>query len=233
MSESLPLFDHAQSLSPFGLRMPTRMTVLPFGDGALALVSPVPLDQQKLAELAALGDVRYLIAPNLLHSLYLQAAAERFPAARVLAPSRLREKQPGLRIDATLESGLPDDLAQAVELVAVAGAPALDEFLFFHRASRTLVATDLVFNMVAPEGWFTNLVLTLVGCRGKLAQSRAWRFAVRDRSAARASVERALALPFETLVVAHGEVVREQARVRLGEALSWLLSSRLVLPAMT
>lgn len=233
MSETVSLFDHAQSLPPFGLCMPTRMTVLPFGDRGLALVSPVPLDEARLARLAALGEVRYLIAPNLLHTLYLQAAAQRFPDARVLAPARLREKRPDLRIDAALEAGLPPELAEAVELVAVAGAPAIDEWLLFHRPSRTLVVTELVFNIVAPEGLFTKLVLTVVGCRGKLAQSRVWRFAVKDRAAARASVERALALPFETLVVAHGEVVRESARERLAAALSWLLPERLALSATT
>ncbi|MDB4976711.1 MAG: hypothetical protein JWN48_5052 [Myxococcaceae bacterium] len=228
---SLPVFDFAQSLPPLGLRLPARMTALPFGAGKLALVSPVPIDDALAADLARLGEVQYLIAPNLLHHLYLAAASQRYPGARVIAPAGLRAKRPDLTIHADLEDGLPAELEAAVQLVRIEGAPALAEHVFFHRATRTLVVTDLVFHVLRPQGAFTKLVLTLVGCRGKLAQSVVWRIMVRDRRAAAASVEQLLALPFETLVMAHGEVLREDARARLAGALSWLLPARLALPA--
>lgn len=217
----LTYFDFAQRLPPFGLHFPTRMTVLPFGKREVALVSPVPIDDQIAASIAKLGEVRYLIAPNLLHHFYLGAASRRYPSAKILAPAGLREKVPDLTIDATLEQGLPFELAAAVELLRIDGAPAIDEFVFFHSASRTLVVTDLVFNFVRARGTFTKLVLFLVGCYGHVAQSRAWRFTIKDRHAASASAQRVLALPFHTLIVAHGDVMQEDARAQLAQALSW------------
>ena len=202
--------------------MPTRMTALRFGSGGVALVSPVPIDDAMAAKIATLGEVWYLVAPNLLHHLYLAAAAARYPSARVLAPKGLVQKRPDLRIDAFLEAGLPSDLSDDVCAVRVEGAPDVDEVALFHAPSRTLVVTDLVFNVTRPRGLVAHIVLFLVGCHANLAQSRAWRFFVKDRAAAAASIRTLLALPFETLVVAHGEVVHERAKEALGRALRWI-----------
>jgi hypothetical protein len=217
----LPVFDFDQVL-PFGFRFPARMSALPLGGGTLALVSPIPIDDARAAAIAELGSVELLIAPNLLHHLYLEAAARRYSRARVLAPGRLRAKRPGLRIDGTLEQALPPELTAAVDVIPLDGAPRLDEFAFFHRATRTLVLTDLVFNITHPRGLLAHLLLFLGGCHGRLACSRALRLLVENRAAARASVERLLALPFETLVVAHGEIIERDARARLEQALAWL-----------
>lgn len=217
-------FDHAQRL-PGAFHLDTRMTVLPLARGELALVSPIPIDDALAEEIAGLGEVSFLIAPNLLHHLYLADAHKRYPRARVLAPPGLRSKRPALAIDATLDQQLPEALSAAVDVVRIEGAPGADEFVFFHRASRTLVVTDLVFNVAMPRGLVANVVLFLEGVRGRLAQSPAWRFMVKDRARARDSAERLLALPFETLVMAHGEIVRDQARARLTHALRWMLEA--------
>lgn len=223
-ASSTPLsFDFDQRLPGLGFQLPARMTVLPLASGRLAIVSAIPIDDAAANRIAALGEVGFLIAPNLLHHLYLQAAIERYPSARVLAPAGLRRKRPELRIDVELEDSLPAELTDSVEVVRVEGAPALDEFVFFQRASRTLVVTDLVFNVLRPRGLVAHLVLFLVGCHGRLAQSRLLRLLIKERAATSRSVQRILSLPFDTLIVAHGEIVREQARARLTAALRWLL----------
>src|SRR6187401_1417849 len=150
-------FDHAQRL-PGRFHFPTRMTVLGLAGGKLALISPIPIDEALASRLRALGDVAFLIAPNLLHHFYLGSASERYPDAQVLAPRRLSAKRKDLRIDGALEDGLPPALGEAVEAVKLDGTPALDEFTFYHRATRTLVVTDLVFNIVRPEGLMAHLV---------------------------------------------------------------------------
>jgi hypothetical protein len=230
MTETIRLFEHAQVLPPFRFQFPARMTAVALDDGGVALISPVPMDDAIDAQLRELGEVRYLIAPNLLHSSYLAAAHTRYPSARVVAPRGLRAKKPELTIHCDLEDGLPEPLARALTMIKIEGAPVLDEFTFFHHASRTLVVTDLVFNIRAPQGWFANMVLWIVGCHGKLAMTRSWRMFSRDRAATWTSIERLFALPFDTLVMAHGDVVRDHARERLAEAARWLTPSRRALP---
>jgi hypothetical protein len=71
----------------------------------------------------------------------------------------------------------------------------------------------------------------LVGCHGRLGQSRAVRFMVKDWTAASASAQRILEFGFDTLVVAHGEIVHEAPQAELARALRWLLPERQALPA--
>ena len=72
---SLPVFDFPQVL-PGRFHVPTRMTALPLQDGGVALVSPIPIDDALAQQVAALGTVRFLIAPNLLHHLHLAAVVQ-------------------------------------------------------------------------------------------------------------------------------------------------------------
>jgi hypothetical protein len=232
-SSSLPYFDFAQVLPPFGLQLPARMSALPLGPGRVALVSPIPIDDATATKIAVLGEVAYLIAPNLLHHMYMADAQRRYPNARVLAPGALRAKRPDLRIDLALEEPLPEELTRAVDVRQVLGAPALDEFVFFHRATRTLLVTDLVFNIERPRGWFAHLLFFLAGTRKRFAASRAIRFMVKDRARCQTSLREILALPFETLIMAHGEIVRAEARARLAHAFAWLSPERSALPVST
>lgn len=66
-----------------GFPYPTRMVVIRLGDGGLFVWSPVALTDTLRAEMDALGPVRHLVSPNLLHHLYLgEVAPELFQPAR-------------------------------------------------------------------------------------------------------------------------------------------------------
>lgn len=223
MAIPLTTFDFDQVLAG-GFRMPTRMTAIPLASGGVALVSPVPMDDALAARVEALGPVEFLVAPNLLHHLYLADAAGRFPKARVLGPAGLRTKRPDLRIDLALGGPLPDELTTTVEVVPIEGAPSVDEFVFYHRPSQSLVVTDLVFNVTRPRGVIAHVALWLMGCHGRVAQSRAWKFFVKDRAAAARSARRVLGLAVRTLVVAHGDVVTEDVPNALARALEGMAS---------
>src|SRR5882724_11155074 len=220
-SPMLPFFDLPQLL-PGGFHFPSRMTVLPLTGRALALVSPIPVNQDIAGKVAAMGEVAFLIAPNLLHHLYLADALAFWPRASVLAPGALRKKRPDLRIDRALDEGLPAAFAGSVRALRIDGGPKVDEFVFFHEGTRTLVVSDLVFNVTKPRGLVANVALRVVGCHGRLAQSRMWRFLVRDRAAAAASVRALLATHPESLIMAHGDVIESGACERLEQALAWM-----------
>ena len=63
--------------------------------------------------------------------------------------------------------------------------------------------------------------------RGRIAQSRSWRWFIEDRAAAAAaaSATRLLAWDFQRLVVAHGEVVTDDAPAKLRAALTRMLAA--------
>ena len=103
------------------------------------------------------------------------------------------------------EHACPAD--DALDSVHVDGVPKIDETVVFHRPSGTLVCAVFVFHMTA-ENLRTRIAFALTGVGGnRVAQSREWKWARRDKAAARASVQRVLAWPIRRVAFCHGESV--------------------------
>lgn len=201
-----------------GVRFPLVMAVARLPDGGVALVSPIPMDDALAAEVAAVGPVRFVVAPNRYHHLYAGAALERFPAARLVGVPGLAAKRPDLRFDATLGEGA-SPFGEGLAAHVIAGAPRIAEAALFHPASRTVMVVDLVFNVVSPETVMTRLALRLTGAHRGLARSRIWRFLIKDRAAFDRSMDAILAWDFDRLVMSHGAPIDGDARVQLAGAL--------------
>jgi hypothetical protein len=192
---------------PGGVRMPLASTVIRLPDRSLLVYSPIALDDARATALAALGEVAHIVAPSLLHHLWAKPAAERFPRAVLHGAPGLAAKRADLPIGREL--GTPDpDWGDALDVAVIAGAPKLNEAVLFHRPSGTLVCADFVFNVTEPANVMTNVILSMMGVGGRrLAQSRAWKFAVRDRAAARASIDRVLGWSIQRVSPVHGEPI--------------------------
>lgn len=214
---------HLQHFFTFlGLRISSRMTVVRLRDNKLWLHSPVPLTPQLRAELESLGQVAYIVAPNKTHHLFVGPYAAAFPDAIMFGAPGLARKRPdlqGLRIlSPTGEPEWQDQLDQ----VFVAGIPALKETAWFHRASRTLILTDLC------QWWQGNLSLAIslysvaAGVRKQLAVPRTIRRVIKDRAAAATSAQKILAWPFERVIVSHNAIVEDGAYQKVKHALSCL-----------
>lgn len=201
-----------------GVKLPLRMTVLRDGDG-LALVAPIPIDDALAQELSAHGPVRHLLAPNLLHHAYVAAAQERYPEARALAAPGLADKRKDLSFDGELGTG---ELSEDIRTLHVQGADKLSEVVFLHRPSRTLVVTDLVFNIRDATGMSKFVLAMMSRALGRVEQSRLCRWLTTDRDATARSVEDLLALDFDRVVMAHGEVIERDAKAELTAGLWWM-----------
>ena len=60
-----------------------------------------------------------------------------------------------------------------IDQILIEGAPKLSEVVFFHRASRSLLVSDLFFNVTEPETWATGLLLRMMGTYKRFGRSRA------------------------------------------------------------
>lgn len=205
---------------PGGVRMPARMTVVRLPSSGVLLHSVVPIDDAMAAEIAAIGPVMQVVAPNLLHHLHIAPCLKRYPQAKLYAPEGLARKRPDLAVHAVLEDEAPPAWREVMDQIRIRGAPRLNEVVFCHRRSGTLIATDLVFNVQDPQGWATGMVLKIMGTYGKFAQSRLfqWRYA-KDAEAVRASLAAILKWDFDRVLMAHGDPVEVHARDRLRAAL--------------
>jgi len=211
---------------PGGATLQGRMNVVRLGDGTTLVHSPTPVDDALTAEIAALGPVAYVVAPNCYHHLSVLPFLKRFPEAKVYGAPGLAHKRPDLLLAGTLDDGAAAPWADALDQIVLGGAPKLNEVVFLHRASRSLLVTDLLFNMTAPDNWMTGLVLRLMGTYKRFGPSRLLRWRLtKDRLALKASVERMLAWDFGRVLPGHGAVFEApDARERTRAALGWVLA---------
>lgn len=208
-----------------GFHFPTRMAVIRLGDGSLMIWSPVAPTAALRAEVAALGRVAHLVAPNSLHHLFLQNWLQTFPEARAHAAPGLAEKRRDIAFASELGDTPLPDWAGEVDQVVMRGNRITEEVVFLHRASGTVLVTDLIQHL--PRGWFRGwraLVARLDGMTGPAPTvPRKFRLAFTDLAATRAAVQRILAWPAERLVIAHGAPVPRDAGPVLRAAFGWAL----------
>ena len=207
----------------YGLEVGTRMTVIRLADGSLLLHSPVELDAELRRELEALGRVRFAVAPNRVHHLYAGDVAKVYPEARLWVGPGLERKRPDLVFAGVLGDEAPAEWKDEVEQTFFRGRPYENEVVFFHRASRTLITCDLAFNFGPRTATPTRLLMTLLRSYGRFGPSTLDPLLIRDRRAARRSLERILGWDFDRVVVAHGDVLESGGREALRRGYSWLL----------
>lgn len=203
---------------PGGVLLPSRSTIVRMPDGSVLVHSPLGFDDDAAKEIEALGEPKTIVAPSCIHFLFLRAAIERWPHARVLGPHGLEKKVSGLAYETLPAAGSIERLGDALAVQRIDGIPYITEHVFLHRPSRTLVCTDLVFNI--HECTFgMQMFLRCVGAYRRIAQSRMWRFFTKDRAAAGEGARAILGWDFERVVPAHGDVFDDDARSRLRAAL--------------
>ena len=198
-----------------------RMTIVRLPDGSLWLHSPNDLSRELLDEVAALGPVRWLVAPNRVHHRALREWKNACPEAGMLGVPGLAEKMPGIPFDGILDGDPPEGWGGALEMLHTEGAPKLSEIAFFHVPSRTLILTDFVFNQGPDSGLpaLSRVLLKGMKAYGGLGPSRIFRFVVEDTAAVGRSIRAMLdRWPVERVSMSHGEILEEDAAERLREA---------------
>lgn len=199
------------------LDLDSRMTVLRIGNHKLFVISPGPIDDDLKNELQSLGEVSFVVAPNLSHHLHLKNFASAFPASRVVVPARLKEKTSIPAEWCRLED---IEWPEGIQAFAISGLPMLDETVFYHALSKTLVCTDLFFNFSKTGDGLPRFLARLLGVLGRPAMSRTMRFCVRDKEAFRRSTAPLFDLQLDRIIVAHGKTVTELPKITLFQAIS-------------
>jgi len=212
------------SVSFFGFPYPTRMTVVRLADGSLWVCSPIALSATLADAINALGPVRHLVSPNKLHHLFLAQWAQAWPAARLYASPGLARRRRDLTFAGELGDGPDPAWAADIDQVIFHGSFVMEEVVFFHRASRSVIVGDLVqkFDPTTLRGWRGALMRLdgLVGPDGSTPHE--WRLSFWNRRAARAALRKALAWDPQRVLIAHGEWVRENGRAALARSLRWI-----------
>lgn len=203
---------------------PTRMTLIRLDDGDLWVHSPVALSPGLEAALEGLGRIRYLIAPNMHHHVHLAAWRARYPEAQVFALPALAEKI-GLEGSRDLTATADEPWTASVHTIPIMLGD-FSECVFFHRASRTLIVTDLMqrFEAERIKSPLIRLILSAGGAAGADGQpSIDMRWALRPhRAALREGLDAMLALEPERIIISHGRCFEEDAKGAIARAFRFI-----------
>lgn len=201
-----------------GLSVSSRMTVVRLQDGRLWLHSPVPITTELKAELIALGEVAYVVAPSKMHYLFAADCMTAFPQATLFGAPGLQAKRPDLQGMRELQAVAELAWRQDLEQLFFAGMPLVNETVWFHKPSRTLIVTDLLQCYQGELSFGLKLYARLTGTLNQLAVPKTVRWLVKDRAAALASAQKVLDWPFERVVVAHNVIIDTDAHATVEKA---------------
>ena len=214
---------------PPGLKMPfpTRMTIIRIGSSDLFVHSPTTLSADLKSDIAKLGNVRWIVAPNRLHYWWTPDWKRAFPDADVfLAPGIIEQAKGRISFphsELSSATGYPWDNGIATLPVT---SSYMTEFVFFHRESRTLLLTDLIENFEPAKLSLGMRLLTWIGgCLDPYgSMPRDMRLAFGKRKAElRGAIETMIAWNPERIILAHGRWYRHDGAAELKRAFQWVL----------
>lgn len=210
-----------------GAPFTTRMTVVRLSSGDLWIHSPTPITEQLFTELNGLGRVSALIAPNRLHYWWIPDWIRRYPSAAIYAAPGM-SAEAGARCGGfteTLSEAAPAGWQGEIDQLLVPG-DFMTEAVFFHRASRTLILTDLIENF---EPSRISCVTVRWLCRasgccdpdGKMPFDLRWTFR-RHKGAMRDAIRQMLVWEPERIILSHGRWYTGNAVQELKRAFRWV-----------
>ena len=237
----------------FGLmKVGGRGTIVKLKSSALAVFSPVALTPAVKAKVNDLGTVKYLIAPDIEHHIFLSAWANEYPNCTVIGMEGLPEK----REHDTATRGTPfahvftksnkldmriDPEFDAEFEYEFFDSHANKELVFLHKPTRTLIEADLFFNLPATEqyskmsgqnatsGLFTRFFGSIMNTKGKAIwhQRFLWYAAgSKDRKGFTESAKRVVAWDFDRIVPCHGDVIETGGKATAQKLLKWFTEGK-------
>jgi len=220
-----PLADDVWSVTRplrfYGVEVGTRMTVVRLADGGLFVHSPVALDAPTRDAIEALGKVTAIVAPCLFHHLFVGDWAKAFPGASVSGCPGLARKRKDVPWSRVLDDTPAAEWHGTLEQVFVSALPLQNEVVFFHLKTKTLLTSDLMFDLASHPSAYTRFVGRLIGGR-EPGPTLLERLTLRDRVAGRAQIDRIVAWGAERLVLAHGPVAERDASALVARGYSWV-----------
>ena len=208
---------------------PTRMTIVRLSDGQLWCHSPIELTSELKSQVDALGSVAHLVSPNKIHYAHIAAWQKAYPESIAWASPGVRERAAGQKIEVTFDADLEDrpsdrwhkDLDQLI----FRGSRFMEEVVFFHRKTATLILTDLIENfepnkVSQPLNWLLKLA-GAVDPDGKAPWDLRMTF-VGNKDRSRISYQKMLQWHPERVILAHGRWYENNGLAEIRRAFHWL-----------
>lgn len=187
------LWAQTYPLSMLGGHQGRVCTILRLSSGRLILHSTAPFSPSDIATIHDLGTPGWLVDSMLRHDTFSQEGRAAFPEIPYLVPEGFPNAA-SLRAQPILPT--PPEWSGEVEVLRIDGMPQVEEHVFLHSPSRTLIVADLVFNFAPTTGWTSFMRRHLMGVKEHPDAARLYPLQVKDRAAYDRSIPPALHLGF-------------------------------------
>ena len=210
-----------------GVMFTTRMSIVKLADASLWVDSPVPVPSDVLERITRLGPVRYLVAATPRHVWRLASWHDFFPEAELWTckntPFSL--KKGNLAFTGTLTDQPPRCWAEDLDQMAFKGNPLIEEVIFLHKRSGTVILDDLIQCHPPVKG---KLVRNALFKLGGVASPYGGvgldiKLSFIHRALARRSLAKLLSWDFDKLIIAHGPCIENSAKALVERAFGWLM----------
>ena len=206
-----------------GLQFGARLTIARLRDQSLWVHAPFAISHDDEAAIRAQGEVAHIVAPNSFHYKEIGEFTRRFPDAQLWVVPALATKLddlPHLPLHA-----LPPTWEKDFDGVLFDAALAYQEWVFCHRATRTLIVTDLMLNLPRPNNPLGRVVGAVLDEGRGAKPSRLVRASIlagRDRKRARALVDQIGRWDYKRIIMAHGDLITRNGKRVWRRGFGWL-----------
>lgn len=171
-----------------------------------------------------LGQVRWLVVPNRYHHLHAAAMKARYPMAQVIGPASAKLRNKNLVLDVNSDDHRLGSLVPELLPVPLQGVPFLDETLFYHGQSRTLIGADLMMCGCPVDHWTWRWTSRVLGqyLRHKVPPDVRWH--THGGPLLRQSIDAIAKLPLDRILVAHSDSIEDRPMEQLQSAWSFAAS---------
>lgn len=226
--ENIWIVDGGEIISFYGLPFTTRMTIIKLPNGDLWIHSPINLPAELKQEIDNLGTVKHIIAPNKIHYWYIDEFKSAYPSATVYASPGVRKRaakyKPKIHFDKDLIGTNPATWKNQIEQVFIEGSRFMDEVVFFHKISKTLVVTDFIENFEASKiNPFFRVIAWIGGAlhpNGGTTIDQQLAF-LGNRKKLQSSVQKILEFEIEKIILAHGKCITKNGKEEFLRIVKW------------
>lgn len=210
----------------YGFPFPTRMTIIRLNNNDLWIHSPAKINKELKKELNNLGTIKYLVSPNKLHHLFLSEWIEAYPDAKTFSPPGLSPKRKDINFDVELSDNAEVEWKKDIDQTIFFGSPVMEEVVFYHKLSKTLILTDLIENFDPNTlNWWQKKIAWSAGIlypNGKMPID--WRISFRfgSRKKARESLVLIMKWDIDNIIVSHGECIFDNGKEFMKKSFIWL-----------
>jgi hypothetical protein len=201
-----------------GVRLRARMTVVRLAGGKLWVHSVNEPTPELRAELDRLGQVSWIVVPNRYHHLHAAALKAHYPDAQVIGPTSAKARNESVELDIAIDDERLPSLVPELSPVALRGVPFLDETLFFHTETATLIGADLMMCGCPRDHWSWRLVSRVCGQYERYKAPPDVRWNTRGGPIVREAIDEIAKLPIERILVAHSDPIDDRPVEQLEEA---------------